>query len=108
MKKQILILVFGLLVILSGCHRYSVVASHDTDSVVTQKATRYSFVGGLIKPKNINAGCPQESISNLTVKTNIGHQLITLITLGMVVPVEIEWSCSPPDEGVQPFALENE
>jgi len=110
MKKQILnlIIVFGLLTALPGCHTYSLVASHDSDSITTEKATRYSFVGGLIKPKNINAGCPQESISNLTVKTNIGHQLITLFTFGMVVPVGIEWSCSPPEENVEPITLENE
>lgn len=110
MKKQILnlMLVCSLLAILPACHSYKVVASHDSDSVVTQKATRYSFVGGLVRPKNIDAQCPQESISNLTVKTNVGHQLITLITLGMVVPVEIEWSCSPANENVAPLTLENE
>ena len=35
-------------------------------------------------------------VSEVTVKTNLGYALITVVTLGIYCPVNISWKCAKP------------
>ena len=35
-------------------------------------------------------------VSEVTVKTNVGYALITIVTLGIYCPVNISWKCAKP------------
>jgi hypothetical protein len=74
-----------------------VVSLHDSDSVVKNTKTTWSFAWGLVSPKDINAGCESKHLSSATNTTNLGYILLSTITLGIVVPQTIEWECAPPD-----------
>jgi len=59
--------------------------------------THWSYLWGLLKQGDWPAGCQQgANMSKVTVKTNPGFVLISVITLGIVVPQKLEWDCGPP------------
>jgi hypothetical protein len=41
----------------------------------------------------------------VVVKTNPGYVLLTVITLGIVIPQKVSWCCAPPN--LQPGQLGN-
>ena len=98
MRKPIsfLLIIFSLL-IAEGCYTYNVVASNDSDSVVAHKETRTNFFWGLMKPQNIDAPCSEDAITKFTVKTNLGFQIISVATGGIIVPFSCEYWCEPED-----------
>ncbi len=85
----------------SSCMTTKVVSIYDNDSVVKNTKTTWSFAWGLVSPKDIDADCETKRMSSATNSTNIGHILLSAITLGIVVPQTIEWECAPPDPGIE-------
>lgn len=98
------IMLIGLLIsllILSGCYSVSLVASYDSDRLVPQKTTQWCFAWGIVKPKDKQAGCGNENVANITIKTNFMYKTIAFLSAGIVVPIQMEWHCSPPEEEIE-------
>ncbi|PKV51460.1 hypothetical protein ATE84_3545 [Aquimarina sp. MAR_2010_214] len=84
----------------TSCMSTRVISLHDSDSVVKNTKTTWSFAWGLVSPKDINAKCESKYLSSATNTTNFGYILLSTITLGIVVPQIIEWECAPPDSQI--------
>ena len=52
---------------------------------------------GLKQPR-LEARCAEKSMSEVKVQTNYGYALISVLTLGIVMPQRITWICSGIDE----------
>lgn len=85
----------------SSCYSYRVAthAQPGTDAVKISSKKAYSLFWGLInKPQVITTpNCDAMNVAGVaevTVKTNLGNALLTVATLGIYCPVQVEWKCS--------------
>ena len=87
-------------ILLLGCTTTKVVSQYDCDTVANNPLnhkTTWSFAWGLVEPKPINPHCDPRSnhLNQVQTKTNVGYALITVFTLGFVMPQKVEWCCAP-------------
>lgn len=85
---------------LNSCTTTRVVSKYDSDTFANNplnKKVTWSFAWGLVQPKDINPKCDSRfnHLNQVTVKTNLGFALITVLSLGIVMPQSIEWYCAP-------------
>jgi hypothetical protein len=84
--------------LLQGCASSSVVSRYDCDTIVNNPNTRrttWTYAWGLVQPKDIEPRCESGHLNRVTVKTNPGFILLSVISLGIVVPQQLEWCCAP-------------
>jgi Bor protein len=85
-----------------SCYHYEVATkAQPATNTVPEKITVHSFLWGLYQsPKIITTPlCDTlevNGVSKVKFTTNFGYSLITVITLGIYCPVQIEWYCSKP------------
>lgn len=103
----LLITIFSIFFICS-CSTTKIITKYDCDTVVNNpvnKKTVWSFAWGLVQPRDIDPKC-QSSFNHLNkvvVKTNLGFILLSAVTLGAVIPQQIEWCCAPPEIPTEPL-----
>lgn len=96
------LLLIGLVVnncFFTGCATTKVVTENDcTDAanIVAFKTVRHYF-WGLKQAADIKPGCDQRfnHLNGVTVKTTPGNILLSVVTLGIVIPQKISWCCAP-------------
>lgn len=79
----------------AGCYHYRV-ASHNLAVASTPpRQTLWSTVWGL-RQQNIDtdATCVGNPIAEVTTSTHVGYVLLTMLSLGFVAPVQVEWKCA--------------
>ncbi|MEE8103988.1 MAG: hypothetical protein V3T86_00470 [Planctomycetota bacterium] len=84
-----------------GCAHYRV-TSMDDDKVITHRETKHVFFWGLMEePVHLASNatdpkyaCASGSLHEVTVTTNLGYALITVLTVGIWSPATVEWSCA--------------
>ena len=94
----LLVMIAGLS--LNSCTTTRIVTKYDSDTFANNplnQKTTWSFAWGLIQPKDINPKCDSRfnHLNQVTVKNNLGFALISVATLGIVMPQRIEWACAP-------------
>jgi Bor protein len=102
-KKHLLHILLALsfmMPLLPGCTTTRVVSKYDCDTVSNNplnKKTTWSFAWGLVEPKPITPNCDPRfnHMNQVQSKTNLGYALITVVTLGIVMPQQVEWCCAP-------------
>ena len=83
------------LFLLQGCYQFRVIPKDSPPATFKNKITTSAYLWGLVEPKRIPAdNCHGNGMSNVTVKTNLGFSLISILTLGIVMPMTIEWECA--------------
>jgi hypothetical protein len=85
-----------------GCSSTRIVTIYDSNTIANNplnKKTTWTYAWGLIQPKDINPGCDINFVhmNSVTVKTNLGYILLSTITLGIVIPQRVEWTCAPAE-----------
>jgi hypothetical protein len=90
-----------LLVIVSvlGCYHYRVLNTNNDPSTEYEKKVLWSYAWGLInKPKDFHIpNCDNSNaIDEVEFSKKFGQSLLTVITLGIVSPVEVRWKCHKP------------
>lgn len=85
---------------LDSCTTTRIVSKYDCDTFENNplnKRTTWSFAWGLVQPKDINPKCDTRfnHLNKVTVKNNLGFALISVVTLGIVMPQRVEWCCAP-------------
>ena len=83
----------------SGCYHSRILTSHNDPSTNYTKKTVNSFFWGLVQHDVIATDCDAmklKSIDEVRVSTNLGYALITVFTLGIWCPMQIEWKCPKP------------
>lgn len=83
-----------------ACNTTRIVSKYDCDTFENNplnKKTTWSFLWGLVQPKDVNPKCDARfnHMNKVTVKNNLGFALISVVTLGIVMPQKIEWCCAP-------------
>ena len=87
------------LVLLHGCYHVRVNTAAYDPSTTYQSETVHTLFWGLVQEDVIASNCDSLKIKGLDevrVTTNFGYSLITVLTLGIWCPTEIEWKCSKP------------
>jgi hypothetical protein len=94
----------------SGCyyHRVEVASSHREaeqggvpPTGKSNSATGWTFLygafhGGGITPEALAVECNNLPLREVSVKTNPLYFLITVVTLGLIAPAQLEWHCTRP------------
>lgn len=105
-KHQTLLCFSILLIISSGCATTNVVTKYDCNTVANNPVnskTTWSFAWGLVQPKDVDPHCENSfnHMNKVSVKTNAGFILLSVVTLGIVIPQRVEWCCAPPEPGTE-------
>ena len=64
-----------------------------------QEVTLWSFGWGLAAQPLVQPDCQGNGTAEVTASTNLGYTLLTVVTLGIVVPVQLEWRCAKDAAG---------
>ena len=91
-----LLLVF---VTMQSCYHYRISTSKFDPSTGYQKKTAHSFFWGLVQQNVVATNCDSlklKSLDEVRITTNFGYSLLTVATLGIWSPVQVEWKCPKP------------
>ncbi len=91
---------FILILFLISCSTTRIVTKYDCNTVVNNpvnKRTTWTFAWGLVQPKDINPHCEPSfnHLNKVEVKTNMGFILLSVVSLGIVIPQQVTWCCAP-------------
>jgi len=100
-RKVNALLLTAFVVLFSSCYSYRVATQAQAGTETTKTITAHSLFWGLVKkPTEIHTPlCDSLQINGLaevTVKSNFGYSLITVLTLGIWSPMKLEWKCGKP------------
>ena len=84
---------------LSGCFHYRLApvgADGRALAVATEpkSVTLWAFAWGLVQPVARPASCQGNGVAEVTSSSNFGFAALTVVTLGLVAPFEVEWRCA--------------
>lgn len=92
-------LIFVLCVVFtSGCANYQVrMPDEDPLNKPYEGGMMHAYVGGLwYAPQVMTADCPTKAINDVVVKRNYLYDLASVLTLGLWMPIEINYRCAAP------------
>ncbi|MEO5891255.1 MAG: hypothetical protein ABIQ31_13450 [Ferruginibacter sp.] len=99
-RKIIPVWLISITFLFSSCYTYRVATQAQSGAEASKAVTAHSFFWGLVqKPKDFihTPVCDSLGVNGMaevTVKTNFGYALITVVTLGIWSPMKIQWNCS--------------
>ena len=99
MKIRNLTLVFTIIILTGqGCYHYRVTVPKPDPATEYEKRTMHTFFWGLVNnpEKEVAEDCISNSIDEIRISTNYGYAFITVITLGIWAPIDVEWRCGKP------------
>jgi len=99
--KPFLLLFASLFIVLTNsCYTARVATHAQAGSEVSGQTVNFFFWGALQSPKQVTTPvCDSlgvNGMSEVTVRSNFGYSLITVVTLGIWSPTRLEWKCSKP------------
>lgn len=95
-----------LLVVLTGCYHYRAVARQPASQTAVGGSRGaaadgsevvWSFLWGAAQEEPTIDNCNGEDLAEVTMHSNVGFALLTVATLGLVSPMQVEWRCAKPD-----------
>ena len=93
--------------LLNSCYSYRVGTQAQKGTEVNTKVAHSFFWGLVKKPKEISTplcdSIQANGMAEVTAKTNLGYALITVVTLGIWAPMELEWYCGKPSSTIKPL-----
>lgn len=77
---------------LSGCatHRLVLANPNPTGLPTTERSTAYLW--GAAQKRE--AACEKSGIDNVVIRQKLGNSLLSIVTLGIVSPIELEYVCT--------------
>jgi hypothetical protein len=89
-----------LLVSTQGCYHYQVVASGPAGAnpgTFPRSTTLHAVLWGLLQDQTLEHVCAQdEALARVRTTSNFGYTLLTVLTLGIWAPVQVEYACANP------------
>jgi Bor protein len=89
-----------LLASVQGCYHYRVTAAGPAGanpSTFPQSATLHAVLWGLVQDQTLEHVCaPDEALARVRTTSNFGYTLLTVVTLGIWAPVQVEYVCANP------------
>ena len=100
---------------LGGCyaHRVSVIGTDPggTNGPATdyEGTIAWSFLWGVAEKVPIPSNCQGQPLTEVKASSNLAFDLLSVVTLGAVVPVRMDWLCArpTPTEGEFPIPSDN-
>ena len=85
--------------LLTSCTTTKIVTENDcADAVnINKPRTVYHYFWGLKQAADIKPGCDPRynHLNSVVIKTSPGQILLSVVTLGIVVPQKLSWCCAP-------------
>jgi hypothetical protein len=98
-RGLLLILPIATGVLLTSCTATKVITINDCADAVNVKkdTTVYHYFWGLKQVADIKPGCDERfnHLNGVVIRTTPGNILLSVITLGVVVPQKLSWCCAP-------------
>jgi hypothetical protein len=92
-----------------GCSSTKIITEYDCADAagINKDTTVWHYFWGLKQSKDIRPQCDKRTnhLNKVVVKSTPAHVLLTVITLGIVIPQKISWCCAPPN--LQPGRIGN-
>jgi len=95
-------LLLSYLMALQSCYHYNVRVPEPDPGTVPKTKTVHALLWGLVQPNTVADNCEESNtLNHVRATTNVGFALLTIITLGIYVPMQLEWTCGtvPPLRG---------
>ena len=102
LKRSLLVVVVATVIVSDGCYHYRIAARGEA-ATEYQKKTMHALLWGLVQQNEFADNCQSNGIHEVRVSTNFGYVLVSVASLGIWVPLDIEWRCAreaPPDTSV--------
>lgn len=79
----------------TGCYHYRVSGEDVPVGSEAKQTTLWSSLWGT-RQQNINTGqtCLSSPTAEVTMSSNLGYALLTVLSLGFVAPIDVEWKCA--------------
>lgn len=93
------LLLAGIIVSSQSCYQYRVLNTNNDPATEYQKKVMWSYAWGLVnKPKDFHVpNCStSNAIDELQFSKKFSHSILTIVTIGIVSPVEVKWKCHKP------------
>jgi hypothetical protein len=91
------VLVAILLAVTQGCYHYRVAASGPAGanpSTFPRSTSLHALFWGLIQDRALENVCAQdEALARVRSTSNFGYTLLTMVTLGIWAPLQVEYEC---------------
>jgi len=88
---------------IQGCY-HTRVMTNAAPATEYQHATAHPMFWGLVQDNVVPDNCPSGAMQEVRVNSNFGYSLLTVVTLGIWSPLDMEWRCAknpppPPPPG---------
>ena len=81
--------------LLAGCYHYEVVSPDASPATVYEHRTVSAYFWGLLQdPPVVASDCKSKALYDVRVSTNIGYILLSVLTLGIWVPMDVDYRCA--------------
>ena len=88
------------MLIMSGACAHFRVAPDDVSSATVEEQRRVKTIAwGAMEPLVAPANCHGNGLAHVMVTMTAGDTLIAVVTLGLVRPATIEWTCAKANSG---------
>ena len=79
----------------TGCYHYRVSGEEVPVGSEAKQSTLWSSLWGT-RQQNIDTGqtCLNNPTAEVTMSSNFGYALLTVLSLGFVAPIDVEWKCA--------------
>jgi len=92
---MLLLFVVATISIQTGCYHYRVVTPKPDPATDYERRTVHALFWGLGQPEDMETtDCLSNAIDEVRVTTNLGYALVAVATLGVWMPLEVEWRCA--------------
>lgn len=99
--RKLLPLLFIAAVLFCDCSQTKIITEYDCADAanINKDTTVWHYFWGLKQSKDIRPQCDARynHLNKVVVKTTPGNVLLTVITLGIVIPQKVSWCCAPPN-----------
>lgn len=102
LRTAFLIALLGSAVFFQGCARYRVAVSEPTPATDYETATLNAYFWGAIEENQHTENCKRAAIDEVRIHQTFPNILATVLTLGIWMPLEVEWKCAKPKQSEGP------
>lgn len=80
-----------------GCYHVRTVADVESQRDANPtKTTAWVLWWGLSQPRIVAPECRSGALQDVRTSTNLGYAFLTVVTLGIVCPLDVEYTCAKP------------
>jgi hypothetical protein len=79
---------------LGGCYHYRVTPASSVPADDGHSTTKHALFWGLLQERAEEPNCQGNGASEVVASTNLGYALVSVVSLGIWVPMSLEWKCA--------------